>query len=129
MVKEEDSLVAKTIKTQTIQDESSASTEELEYWENQGINSLVTVPLVTKTETIGVILAANQQKFSFNQEQKEQLMIIANQVSLALENTRLHQETKIMAWYDSLTGLYNRNYMNIFLFSLFQESSNYSLVV
>lgn len=124
VVNQKDSLVAKTISTQSIQDESSASPEELEYWQSQGINSLVTVPLVTKTETIGVILAANQQKFSFNQEQKEQLMIIANQVSLALENTRLHQETKIMAWYDSLTGLYNRNYMNIFLFSLFQESSN-----
>ncbi|NLW56401.1 MAG: GGDEF domain-containing protein [Firmicutes bacterium] len=127
VVNEKDSLVAQTIATQTIQDENSASPEELEYWKRQGIYSLVTVPLVTKTETIGVILAANQQKFSFNQEQKEQLMIIANQVSLALENTRLHQETKKMAWHDSLTGLYNRNYMNIFLFSIFQDNNNLQL--
>ena len=42
-------------------------------------------------------------------------MIIANQVSLALENTLFHKETQLMAWHDSLTGLYNRNYLDIFL--------------
>lgn len=51
-------------------------------------------------------------------------MIIANQVSLALENTRLHKETKLMAWHDSLTGLYNRNYLNIFLSIVKDSTSN-----
>lgn len=126
VVNKEDSLVVQTLTSQTIHDESSASSEELEYWKQQGIKSLVTIPIATKTEKIGVILAANLQQVRFNQEQKEQLMIIANQVSLALENTRLHQETKRMAWHDSLTGLYNRNYMTVFL-SIVQDNPHLQL--
>ena len=123
---QEDSLVLQTIRSQTIHDENSASAVELKYWRQQGIKSLVTIPLSTKVETLGVMLAANLHKLSFNQEQQEQMMIIANQVSLALENTRLHKETQRMAWHDSLTGLYNRNYLDIFL-SIVQDNNRIKL--
>jgi diguanylate cyclase (GGDEF)-like protein len=115
IVKAEDSLVALAIKSQTIHNEKAISTNELNFWQQHGINSVITVPLSTKNCNLGVILAVSAQQFSFNREQQEQLMIIANQVSLALENTLLHKETQLMAWHDSLTGLYNRNYLDIFL--------------
>ncbi|HBR34075.1 MAG TPA: hypothetical protein DD734_05540, partial [Firmicutes bacterium] len=114
-VKAEDSLVAQTIKSQTIHNEEAISPAEQDFWQQHGITSVITVPLSTKNNNIGVIMAISTQKFSFNREQQEQLMIIANQVSLALENTLLHKETQLMAWHDSLTGLYNRNYLDIFL--------------
>jgi len=115
IVKAEDSLVAQTIKSQTIHNEEAISPAEQDFWQQHGITSVITVPLSTKNNNIGVIMAISTQKFSFNREQQEQLMIIANQVSLALENTLLHKETQLMAWHDSLTGLYNRNYLDIFL--------------
>lgn len=123
-VQRPDSLVALTIKSQAIHNEASASFAERNYWAEHNIHSLVTVPLSTKNNKLGVILATSPQNFSFDQEQQEQLMIIANQVSLALENTRLHKETKLMAWHDSLTGLYNRNYLNIFLSIVEDSTSN-----
>lgn len=122
-VQRPDSLVALTIKSQSIHNEESASFAERKYWAEHNINSLITIPLSTKNNKLGVILVTNAQSFSFDQDQQEQLMIIANQVSLALENTRLHKETKLMAWHDSLTGLYNRNYLNIFL-SIVEDSTN-----
>ena len=122
IVNKEDSLVFKTIKSKTINDEQSASNEELAYWRQQGINCLIAVPLSSKGGILGVMLAANFQKVFFNQEQQEQLLIIANQLSLALENTKLHKETKRMAMHDSLTGLYNRNYLKVFL-SIVQDNS------
>lgn len=115
IVKKEHSLVAKTIKTQTIQNEEAATAEERIFWAQQGINSLLAIPLSTKNNNLGVLLTTGAQSFSFNGDQQEQLMIITNQVSLALENSRLHKKTSLMAWHDSLTGLYNRNYLNIFL--------------
>lgn len=115
IVKEENSLVAKTIKTQTIQNQEAASPAERLFWAQQGINSLLAIPLSTKNNKLGVMLTTGAQEFSFDREQQDQLMIIINQVSLALENTRLHKKTKLMAWHDPLTGLYNRNYLNIFL--------------
>ncbi len=122
IVNNKDSLVAKTIETKSIHNEQAASQEEMEYWRKQGINYISTVPLSSKGGILGVMLAANFQKVFFNQEQHEQLLIIANQLSLALENTKLHQETKKMAMHDSLTNLYNRNYMNVFL-SVVQDNS------
>ena len=123
-VQRPDSLVAQTIKSQAIHTEESASFAERNYWAEHNISSLITVPLSTKNNILGVILVTSAQSFSFDQEQQEQLMIIANQVSLALENTRLHKETKLMAWHDSLTGLYNRNYLNIFLSIVEDSTSN-----
>lgn len=125
-VQRPDSLVAMTIKNQTIYNEEAASFAERNFWADYNINSLIAVPLSTKNNKLGAILATSAQRLSFNQEQQEQLMIIANQVSLALENTRLHKETKLMAWHDSLTGLYNRNYLNIFL-SIVEDSTSNNL--
>ncbi|HEY8393127.1 MAG TPA: sensor domain-containing diguanylate cyclase [Capillibacterium sp.] len=115
IVKQENSLVAQTIATQAIKTEEAATPAERHFWAEQGINSLLAIPLSTKNDKLGVVLTTGAQGFSFNQEQQEQLMIIINQVSLALENTRLLKKTKLMAWHDPLTGLYNRNYLNMFL--------------
>ncbi|HHW12581.1 MAG TPA: diguanylate cyclase [Firmicutes bacterium] len=123
-VQRKDSLVALTIKSQAIHNEKDASFAERNFWAEHNIHSLITIPLSTKNNKLGVILVTSAQTFSFDQEQQEQLMIIANQISLALENTRLHKETKLMAWHDSLTGLYNRNYLNIFLSIVEDSTSN-----
>ncbi|NLM37467.1 MAG: sensor domain-containing diguanylate cyclase, partial [Firmicutes bacterium] len=123
-VQRPDSLVGLTIKSQTIHNEKDASFAERNFWAEHSINSLIAIPLSTKNNKLGVILVTSAQSFSFDQEQQEQLMIIANQVSLALENTRLHKEAKLMAWHDSLTGLYNRNYLNIFLSIVEDSTSN-----
>jgi len=121
---EENSLAALTIETQTIQNEEAATLTERLFLARHGINALLAVPLSTKNNKLGVMLITGAQGFSFNQEQQEQLMIIVNQVSLAMENTRLHMKTKLMAWHDPLTGLYNRNYLEIFLSVLDGNTEN-----
>ena len=63
-VQRPDSLVALTIKSQAIHNEASASFAERNYWAEHNIHSLVTVPLSTKNNKLGVILATSPQNFS-----------------------------------------------------------------
>ena len=61
------------------------------------------------------MFVAHSQEGAFNRDQLEFLQLIANQLSLALENILLHQKTQVLAWHDPLTGLCNRYYLNRFL--------------
>ena len=95
--------------------ERAASTEELALWNMLGIKSFFMIPLFTKEEEIGLLFVAHSQEGAFNRDQLEFLQLIANQLSLALENILLHQNTQELAWHDPLTGLYNRYYLNQYL--------------
>ncbi len=60
-----------------------------------GVKSMLIVPLVVKGETIGSLgLDAIKERRVFSQEEIELAQTIANQVSTAIENTRLYEETR-----------------------------------
>lgn len=109
---ERESILYRALKLQKAYELREASPEEKKYWQEQGIKSLLCIPLYTKDEQIGVMVVAHFQEEMFTMDQRALLQIIANQVSLAMENIKLHQETQKMAWHDQLTGLLNRGYLN-----------------
>ena len=59
-----------------------------------GIRSMLILPLVVKGETIGSIGLDAKERRVFSQEEIELAQTIANQVSVAIENARLYEETK-----------------------------------
>ncbi len=58
----------------------------------------------------------------------ETLLSIGGQIGIAIENARLYEETKVLSLHDSLTGLANRRYMEIFLERGFNEARRYNRV-
>lgn len=59
----------------------------------EGLQSLVSLPLVAKNRVLGVLNCYTVGKYMLTQEETHMLSIIAHQASAALENTRLIAET------------------------------------
>ena len=55
---------------------------------------MVCVPVKTKDKVIGVLEAINRKNGIFDEEDKEALTSLANQVAIAIENANLYQELK-----------------------------------
>lgn len=58
-----------------------------------GIRSEVTVPLILKNELIGVLDLQCVQRDAFSKRNMNTLMLLAPQISAAIENARLYEET------------------------------------
>jgi putative nucleotidyltransferase with HDIG domain len=56
--------------------------------------NIVCVPLETKGKLIGVLQAINKKEGGFDEEDREVLSALANQVAIAVENANLYQELK-----------------------------------
>jgi len=83
---------------------------------SEWITSSIGVPLVKKTQdgsqiVTGLLHLDNAKPNSFTKQHIELLKVISGHLSMAIENTRLHEELRLQAIRDPLTGLYNRRYM------------------
>jgi HD-GYP domain-containing protein (c-di-GMP phosphodiesterase class II) len=58
-----------------------------------GLNSGLYVPIQLNNRVIGVITVENEQQGAFSLSDERLVDILANQVAIALENSRLHRET------------------------------------
>lgn len=70
----------------------------------------IAVPLLHKSEKLGVLMVACMEKVAATPELRERLLTFANQLALALKNAALYQEMEQKAISDELTGLYNYRY-------------------
>jgi len=71
--------------------------EHHQYMHNLGIHSHLCVPLKIKDRVIGVMSAASDRTDAFDQSDKDILQILANQVSIAIENARLYERARQLA--------------------------------
>ncbi len=59
---------------------------------NEGIVSLLSVPMMVKDRAIGVINSYTKSEHKFRQEERSILQAVANQAAVAIENTHLSEE-------------------------------------
>lgn len=88
--------------------------------------SLAYAPLVLNQRHIGVLGAANKIKGDFTEEDLDFLVMLAHTVALAIETARVRDMEKL-ATTDSLTGLYNRRYLQERIREELQRSCRYKL--
>lgn len=77
---------------------------------NEGIRSLICVPLMIQSRIVGILYLDDFVPRDFDQERMKLLSVLASFASMAIDNAQLHARTRIMAITDSLTGLYNHRY-------------------
>jgi diguanylate cyclase (GGDEF)-like protein len=73
--------------------------------------SLLSIPIIKNQEVVGVLTIASEQKNAYKKYQVVLIEILALYVAIAIENERFYLQTKIRSETDSLTGLYNFEYL------------------
>ncbi len=81
----------------------------------EGIRSLIAVPLKIQQRTIGVLYLDDFEPREFVAYKLELLSVLTSFATMSIDHARLHQWTLQLACTDGLTGLYNhRQFMKIF---------------
>lgn len=62
---------------------------------SEGIESIISVPMVTRRGLIGVLFAASRRENVFNSSQMDYLAALGTQAAIAIENARLYEQEKI----------------------------------
>ncbi len=78
------------------------------YHLQQGVRSIVYLPLITNNEVIGSLTVASTNPNAYNQEQVKLLEQLASQIAMPIENSRLYAKVEEEARLDELTDLLNR---------------------
>ena len=99
------------------------------FTQGREVNSLICVPLNTKSRKYGLVLVEHKLCCAFDDENVRLLDIISQQVGIAIENADLYQKMQELATKDGLTGIYNRQYFQQRLESEFYnaQKGNYPL--
>lgn len=74
---------------------------------NEGIKSLMAVPLIAENKVVGILYVDDFKERQFVKEEVFALSLLANQAALAIKEARFCEEIEKLATTDSLTKLYN----------------------
>ena len=82
----------------------------------EGIRSLIAVPLKMQHKVVGVLYLDDFRPRQFPEDRLRMLSILGSFASMSIDNARLYQRTMDLACSDGLTGLYNhRQFKKIFI--------------
>lgn len=84
----------------------------------EGIRSLIAVPLKIQDKIIGILYLDDFVPRTFFAMRLHMLSILASFATMSIDNARLHVKTRLLACTDGLTGLYNHRH---FLVSFEEE--------
>jgi diguanylate cyclase (GGDEF)-like protein len=76
----------------------------------EGIRSLIAVPLKMQHKIVGVLYVDDFRPRQFPADRLRMLSILGSFASMSIDNARLHLRTKELACTDGLTGLYNQRH-------------------
>lgn len=77
--------------------QTNPAVRNAEFFRRQGLVSYLGIPLVAQGEPIGVIVFYTQKEFHFSKEEIEFLSTFAGQAAVAINNSRLYEQTKKQA--------------------------------
>ena len=89
----------------------------------EGIQTLISTPLVSKGRAVGVLNLGTRQHHTFQSHEIELLTAIGQQIGVAVENARLYQETE--RWAEELALLHE---VSVFLTSTFDPITIYDQI-
>jgi diguanylate cyclase (GGDEF)-like protein len=77
----------------------------------RGQGCLLSIPMLQGSELLGVLNFERSEKADFDREEIEYFTAVADQVSIAVQNARLHEQTVALSITDPLTGVPNRRHL------------------
>ncbi|MBJ6724950.1 GGDEF domain-containing protein [Geomesophilobacter sediminis] len=76
----------------------------------EGIRSLVAVPLKFRNRLVGILYLDDFAPRCFEQSRIDLISVLASFAAMSIQNATLHNQTKLLAITDQLTGLHNHRY-------------------
>ncbi len=76
----------------------------------QGVRSIVYLPLQVKEECIGAFIVASKERDAFGAKQIRLLEQVAMQIATPVENSQLYAKAEQRSRVDEMTGLFNRRH-------------------
>ncbi len=98
-------------KTMRIEAGAAGESNFIPGFEQDNIASALLAPISARGTMLGVVAAYSEKKDQFTDEDESLIATIGNQLSVAVLNARLYEETLSLARLDGLTGLANRRYL------------------
>lgn len=117
-----DNMVARSWRKKTIFTEKDAKPEELAQLHKRNINSVLTVPLIGRQGTVGIMVIEHELTKGISDETVNFVRVVAQELSLSVENAYLYDKMRRMAIRDALTGVYNRLYLMTYMAEIFANN-------
>lgn len=96
---------------------------------NQGMRSLLILPIMAKSKAFGTLNIANQAPNYFSKAVIDKLTVFTNQIALALDRVSAYESLQKAAYHDYLTGLPNYRLLKICIQDALEKAKqNHSLV-
>lgn len=114
-------IVARSWREKEIITENEAKPEELAELNKRNIHSLLIVPLIGRQGGVGVMLLEHELAGGINTDSIKFARIVAQELSLSIENAYLYDKMRQMANQDALTGVYNRLYLMNYMEEIFAK--------
>ena len=96
-----------------------------EYHLEQGVRSIIYLPLIVKDKAIGSLIVASCKPNVYSQRHEKLLEQLASQIAMPIENSRLYAKAEQEARLDELTGLLNRRSLDELISSEISRHSRY----
>ena len=119
---ESDNMIARLWKTKRTFSEADAKSKELKAMKAHHINSFHGFPLTGRRGSLGLIFIEHQLADGFTADLEDFAKLIAQEISLSIENASIYEQMRFMANHDALTGIYNRMYLMNYMGKIFSKS-------
>lgn len=95
--------------------------EERAELEKRNVNSILVIPLTGHRDCLGIMVIEHEMKDGLSPDLIEFAKLIAQELSLSVENAYLYGRMRRMANHDALTGIYNRMYLINYVADMFNK--------
>lgn len=115
-------IIARSWRDKLIFTEKDAKPEELAELHKRNINSILTVPLIGRQGKVGIMVLEHGLAGGISNDSIKFARIVAQELSLSVENAYLYDKMRRMATRDALTGVYNRLYLMTYMVEIFTNN-------
>lgn len=115
-------IVARSWREKAIFTEKDAKPEELAELNKRNIHSLLIVPLIGRQGGVGIMLLEHELAGGISSDSIKFARVVAQELSLSVENAYLYDKMRQMAIQDALTGVFNRLYLMAYMEEIFANN-------
>ncbi len=115
------SFIAVAWRDRRVYSEADMNQQEIQELRKRNIHGILAIPLNGRRGCLGIMVIEHELEKGFSPDLIEFAKLIAQELSLSVENAYLYGKMREMAIHDALTGVYNRMYLIDYVADVFAK--------